>query len=83
MVLSDVRDKLYSTREHARQLLSNGVSDVPEELTFSHVDQVLYLNELFIIITCLFVNTVDILVAVFLYLMVIHLFLLSLAVVFY
>ncbi|CAM8903978.1 unnamed protein product [Rhodiola kirilowii] len=41
VVLSDVRDKLYSTREHARQLLSNGVSDVPEELTFTHVDQFL------------------------------------------
>ncbi|KAL2928931.1 Phosphoenolpyruvate carboxylase 1 [Bienertia sinuspersici] len=41
VVLADVRDKLYSTREHARQLLSNGVSDVPEESTFTHVDQFL------------------------------------------
>uniref|UniRef100_A0A7N0TYJ7 phosphoenolpyruvate carboxylase n=1 Tax=Kalanchoe fedtschenkoi TaxID=63787 RepID=A0A7N0TYJ7_KALFE len=41
LVLSDVRDKLYHTREHSRQLLSNGVSDVPEELIFTDVDQFL------------------------------------------
>uniref|UniRef100_A0A7N0RGV4 phosphoenolpyruvate carboxylase n=2 Tax=Kalanchoe fedtschenkoi TaxID=63787 RepID=A0A7N0RGV4_KALFE len=41
VVLSDVRDKLYYTREHSRQLLSNGVSDVPEVLTFTDVDQFL------------------------------------------
>ncbi|KAL2936017.1 Phosphoenolpyruvate carboxylase 2 [Bienertia sinuspersici] len=41
VVLADVRDKLYNTREHARQLLSNGVSDVPKESTFTHVDQFL------------------------------------------
>lgn len=40
VILADVRDKLYNTREHARQLLSNGVSDVAEEATFTHIDQV-------------------------------------------
>ncbi|XP_021723764.1 phosphoenolpyruvate carboxylase 1 [Chenopodium quinoa] len=41
VVLADVRDKLYNTREHARQLLSNESSDVPEESTFTHADQFL------------------------------------------
>ncbi|KAL2935881.1 Phosphoenolpyruvate carboxylase 1 [Bienertia sinuspersici] len=41
VVLGDVRDKLYNTREHAHQLLSNGVSNVPKESTFTHVDQFL------------------------------------------
>ena len=42
VILGDVRDKLYNTREHARQLLSNGSSDVPEESIFTHIDQVSY-----------------------------------------
>ncbi|XP_010527380.1 PREDICTED: phosphoenolpyruvate carboxylase 1-like isoform X2 [Tarenaya hassleriana] len=41
VVLGDVRDKLYHTRERARQLLSNGISDIPEEATFSNVEQFL------------------------------------------
>nr|ASL68824.1 C4 photosynthetic phosphoenolpyruvate carboxylase [Amaranthus tricolor] len=41
VILGDVRDKLYNTREHARQLLSNGSSDVPEESIFTHIDQFL------------------------------------------
>ncbi|XP_031106765.1 phosphoenolpyruvate carboxylase, housekeeping isozyme-like [Ipomoea triloba] len=41
VVLSDVRDKLYSTRERARQLLANGYSDIPEETTFTNVEQFL------------------------------------------
>lgn len=41
VILGDVRDKLYNTREHARQLLSNGASDVPEESIFTHIDQFL------------------------------------------
>ncbi|CAO2813056.1 unnamed protein product [Amaranthus hypochondriacus] len=41
VILADVRDKLYNTREHARQLLANGASDVPEEATFTHIDQFL------------------------------------------
>lgn len=39
-ILGDVRDKLYNTREHARQLLSSGVSDVPEDAIFTSVEQV-------------------------------------------
>ncbi|XP_019194133.1 PREDICTED: phosphoenolpyruvate carboxylase-like [Ipomoea nil] len=41
VVLADVRDKLYSTRERARQLLANGYSDIPEETTFTNVEQFL------------------------------------------
>ncbi|KAG2606770.1 phosphoenolpyruvate carboxylase 1-like isoform X2 [Panicum virgatum] len=41
VVLGDVRDKLYNTRERARQLLTNEFSDIPEELTFSNVQQFL------------------------------------------
>ncbi|CAN4105056.1 unnamed protein product [Withania somnifera] len=41
VLLADVRDKLYSTRERARQLLANGFSDVPEESTFTNVEQFL------------------------------------------
>ena len=39
-ILGDVRDKLYNTRERARQLLSSGVSDVPEDAVCTSVDQV-------------------------------------------
>ncbi|KAK4369008.1 hypothetical protein RND71_012800 [Anisodus tanguticus] len=41
VLLADVRDKLYNTRERARQLLANGFSDVPEESTFTDVEQFL------------------------------------------
>ncbi|CAI9754920.1 unnamed protein product [Fraxinus pennsylvanica] len=41
VILADVRDKLYHTRERARQLLANGISDIPEEATFTHVDEFL------------------------------------------
>nr|UZC49310.1 PEPC1 [Salsola ferganica] len=41
VVLGDVSDKLYYTRDRARQLLTSGVSDVPEEATFTHIDQFL------------------------------------------
>lgn len=40
VILGDVRDKLYNTRERARHLLANGISDVPEETTFTNVEQV-------------------------------------------
>lgn len=40
VILGDVRDKLYNTREHARQLLANGVSNIPEEATLTNVEQV-------------------------------------------
>lgn len=39
MILGDVRDKLYNTREHSRQLLSQGVSDIPEDATYTDVEQ--------------------------------------------
>jgi len=42
VVLAGVRDKLYNTRERARQILSNGVSDIPEEATFTHIDEVCF-----------------------------------------
>ncbi|KAG6479636.1 phosphoenolpyruvate carboxylase 2-like [Zingiber officinale] len=41
VILGDVRDKLYNTREHSRQLLANGTSDISEELTFTNVEQLL------------------------------------------
>ncbi|XLS71303.1 hypothetical protein HN51_028168 [Arachis hypogaea] len=41
VILGDVRDKLYNTRERARQLLANGTFDIPEETTFTNVKQVL------------------------------------------
>lgn len=40
VILGDVRDKLYHMRERARQLLANGISDIPEELTFTNVEEV-------------------------------------------
>ncbi|KAK4788109.1 hypothetical protein SAY86_019428 [Trapa natans] len=39
VILGDVRDKLYNTRERARQLLANGISDIPEDLTLTDVEQ--------------------------------------------
>jgi hypothetical protein len=40
IVLGDVRDKLYNTCERARQILSHGVSNIPEDKTFVNVKQV-------------------------------------------
>jgi phosphoenolpyruvate carboxylase len=42
VILGDLRDKLYNTRERARQLLSSGYSDIPEESTVTNVEQVNY-----------------------------------------
>ncbi|KAL5714837.1 phosphoenolpyruvate carboxylase [Ranunculus cassubicifolius] len=39
VILSDVRDKLYQTRERSRHLLSNGISDIPEEATYTDIAQ--------------------------------------------
>ncbi|XP_028092805.1 phosphoenolpyruvate carboxylase-like isoform X2 [Camellia sinensis] len=39
VILGDVRDKLYHTRERARQLLANEISDIPEEATFTNLEQ--------------------------------------------
>ncbi|KAK6157557.1 hypothetical protein DH2020_011805 [Rehmannia glutinosa] len=41
VILGDVRDKLYHTRERARQLLVSGTSDIPEESTFTNVEEFL------------------------------------------
>ncbi|EPS61605.1 phosphoenolpyruvate carboxylase, partial [Genlisea aurea] len=41
VILGDVRDKLYHTRERSRQLLANGATDVPEEASFTDVEQFL------------------------------------------
>ncbi|KAE8694364.1 Phosphoenolpyruvate carboxylase 2 [Hibiscus syriacus] len=41
VILGDVRDKLYNTRERARHLLVNGFSDIPEESAFTNVEQFL------------------------------------------
>ncbi|CAL5212849.1 unnamed protein product [Lathyrus oleraceus] len=41
VILGDVRDKLYNTRERARQLLANGSSEIPQESTFTNVEQFL------------------------------------------
>ncbi|CAL0322565.1 unnamed protein product [Lupinus luteus] len=41
VILGDVRDKLYNTRERSRQLLANGTSEIPEETTFTNVEQFL------------------------------------------
>ncbi|GLJ38512.1 hypothetical protein SUGI_0784760 [Cryptomeria japonica] len=41
VILGDVRDKLYHTRERARHILANGISDIPEEATFTSIDQFL------------------------------------------
>lgn len=40
VILGDVRDKLYQTRERSRQLLAHGISDISEEATFTNVEQV-------------------------------------------
>lgn len=41
VILGDVRDKLYQTRERSRHLLANGVSDIPVEQTFTNIEQFL------------------------------------------
>ncbi|GFZ05107.1 phosphoenolpyruvate carboxylase 1 [Actinidia rufa] len=41
VILGDVRDKLYQTRERSRHLLANGISDIPEEATFANVEEFL------------------------------------------
>ncbi|KAK6157362.1 hypothetical protein DH2020_011610 [Rehmannia glutinosa] len=41
VILGDVRDKLYQTRERSRQLLAEGMSDIPEEATYTNIEQFL------------------------------------------
>ncbi|KAK7335076.1 hypothetical protein VNO80_26847 [Phaseolus coccineus] len=46
VVLGEVRDRLYQTRERSRHLLSNGYSEIPEENTFTSVEEFLQPLEL-------------------------------------
>ncbi|XP_027356015.1 phosphoenolpyruvate carboxylase, housekeeping isozyme isoform X2 [Abrus precatorius] len=39
VVLGEVRDRLYQTRERSRHLLAHGYSDIPEEETFTNVEE--------------------------------------------
>ncbi|CAA3006641.1 phosphoenolpyruvate carboxylase isoform X1 [Olea europaea var. sylvestris] len=41
VILADVRDKLYQARERSRHLLAHGISDIPEEATYTNVEQFL------------------------------------------
>ncbi|KAF7822635.1 phosphoenolpyruvate carboxylase [Senna tora] len=41
VVLGDVRDRLYQTRERSRHLLAHGHCDIPVEATFTNVEQFL------------------------------------------
>eukprot|EP00249_Psilotum_nudum_P025002 c29345_g2_i1 orf=1-2079(-) len=41
VVLGDIRDKLYQTREHFQKLLATGKSDIPEEETYTSMEQVM------------------------------------------
>nr|BAC19851.1 phosphoenolpyruvate carboxylase [Eleocharis vivipara] len=41
VILGDVRNKLYNTRERARHLLSQGQSDINEEATFTNLEEFL------------------------------------------
>ena len=40
VLLGDMRDKLYNTRERMRQMLANGKSDINLEDTFTDASQV-------------------------------------------
>lgn len=51
VILGDLRDKLYQTRERSHQMLSHGISEIPEEGTFTNVDQV-YISVYFEIYLC-------------------------------
>ena len=51
VILGDVRDKLYNTRERSRHLLSSGISEIPEEATFTNVEQVCSFSVIYILVT--------------------------------
>lgn len=42
VLLGEVRDRLYQTRERSRHLLAQGYSDIPEENTFTNVEEVYF-----------------------------------------
>ncbi|TYG88923.1 hypothetical protein ES288_A12G059700v1 [Gossypium darwinii] len=52
VILGDVRDKLYQTRERSWQLLSHGMSEILEEATFTNIEQFLEPLELCYISLC-------------------------------
>nr|QFR35816.1 phosphoenolpyruvate carboxylase [Chandrasekharania keralensis] len=41
VILGNVRDKLYYTRERSRHLLTTGFSEIPEEMAFANVEEFL------------------------------------------
>ncbi|CAA2953462.1 phosphoenolpyruvate carboxylase, housekeeping isozyme [Olea europaea subsp. europaea] len=41
VILGNVRDKLYQTRERSRHLLAHGTSEIPEEETYMNVEEFL------------------------------------------
>jgi len=51
VILGDVRDKLYNTRECSRHLLSSGISEIPEEATFTNVEHVCSFSVIYILVT--------------------------------
>jgi len=51
VILGDVRDKLYNTRERSRHLLSSGISEIPEEATFTNVEHVCSFSVIYILVT--------------------------------
>ena len=44
VILADVRDKLYETRERCRHMLADGTSDISEEGTYTNAEQVVLLK---------------------------------------
>ena len=50
VILGDVRDKLYYTRERSRHLLTTGISEIPEDSTFTNVEQVSSFSVIFIFV---------------------------------
>lgn len=54
VILGDVRDKLYHTRERSRHLLAHDISDIPEESTYTNVEQVPPFLQLLVLGYCMF-----------------------------
>ena len=52
VVLGNVRDKLYNTREYMREVLAFGKSDIAEEDIFTSVDEVYILLDDLLILIC-------------------------------
>ena len=52
VVLGNVRDKLYNTREYMRAVLAFGKSDIAEEDIFTSVDEVYILLDDHLVLIC-------------------------------